>query len=114
MRSRRTWAVGGALLVVLYVAFAPVVGLAWPYPQRLPDRYHYRGYWYDNAGVCHAEPSRPLVASGDDMWTALGPIGRPAILIPASAARAATPPTFYVKSDSGCFQEYDGADLPGP
>jgi hypothetical protein len=101
------------LVLVGYVLLSPMLGLAWPYPQRLPVRYHFAGNWYEKHGPCDSHVPGRLVTVGL-MWTALGPIARPTISAPESAAHAATPPTLLVRSSGGCYQSYVGEYLPGP
>jgi hypothetical protein len=102
----------GLLVALSYVLASPILGLGWPYPQRLPDRYRSAGNWYEKDDGRQTRDASRLVRVGE-MWTALGPIGRPAIYVPRSAATASTPPTLFVKASDGCYQSYDGQSLPG-
>jgi len=45
-RRGAAWAAGLVLLVAGWALVAPKMGLAWPYPQRLPDTVNYHGLDY--------------------------------------------------------------------
>jgi hypothetical protein len=98
--------------IVVYVLAAPSIGLAWPYPLRLPDRTHFHGEWYHQTGDCPAHVHGGAVPTGE-MWTAFGVIGRPTLYVPRGMADAEQPPTIAVRTD-GCFHTYNLHDASGP
>jgi hypothetical protein len=97
-----------------YPLIAPKVGLAWPYPLRLPDQTHFHGDWYDRGVDCVAEPpgGGKWMAIGQ-MWTAFGPVGRPTLYTSRAAAKATSPYDIAVK-DGGCYRIYRLRRAPGP
>jgi hypothetical protein len=108
----------GLVVVVLvgaYVLGAPKVGLAWPWPLVLPDKTHLRGAWYDRSGECVGDRGvggRGWLRVGE-MWTALGPIGRPVLAAPRSEERAASLYLIAVR-DGGCYRVYRLGHVPAP
>jgi hypothetical protein len=114
----------GLLVVVLigaYALVAPKIGLAWPYPLVLPDQTHFHGAWYDRSDDCLVKPP----GGGEwepagEMWTALGPIGRPRIYAPAirtlGTPLTTEPESLYLIAvrDGGCYRVYRLDHAPAP
>jgi hypothetical protein len=108
------------LLLVLLAGWAwlaPDAGLAWPYPQRLPDQIGYRGFNYQSNHDCRTRydwlyPYRDeggrMVSIGSVSSAAL--FGGPQMYVIVGAHLKGDPgahqTTFFVPTDRGCLTSY--------
>jgi len=103
------------LLLLGWAWLAPRIGLAWPYPQRLPDQIELRGFGWQRDDGCVRQPYELRGGSGGTL-VPFGTIasalvfGGPQMFEAATAGSSGggghLPTDFYVTTGHGCYTEY--------